>query len=373
MSQSAEDASGRLAGRVVRRLVLRARARQGVSRVRTSFWPIVQAAAAAGTAYLLSGWLLGHAQPFFAAIAAWACLGFTLDRDVRKIAEVAFGVTVGVGVGDLVVQLIGSGWWQLSTVLVVAAVLARFVDRGAVLAAQAGTQAIVVVGLPSLTGGPFGRAGDALVGGAVALAVALLTPADPRRGVRTLGNVATTALASVVELAAGAVRAGDEDGLHAALVRARTADPALSEWLDRAQHAVEQARVSVNRVHRDDLERLGAQAVLVERAMRTVRVLVRRAPYELRNASAADRAALADLLDRYAAGVRLLASAVTTGQDAAVARTTLTDLAGSLDPHATTQDWGTQALVLLLRSPVVDVLEAAGAGPREAREALGEL
>ncbi|RZS62178.1 uncharacterized membrane protein YgaE (UPF0421/DUF939 family) [Xylanimonas ulmi] len=362
----------RLAGRVVRRLVLRARARQGVSRVRTSFWPIVQAAAAAGLAYLLGGWLLGHEQPFFAAIAAWACLGFTFDRDVRKIAEVALGVTVGVAVGDLVVQLIGSGWWQLSTVLVVAAVLARFVDRGAVLAAQAGTQAIVVVGLPSLTGGPFGRAGDAMVGGAVALAVALLTPTDPRRGLRTLGNVATTALAAVVELAAGAVRAADADGLAAALVRARASDPALSEWLERVQHASEQARVSINRVHRDELERLGAQAVLVERAMRTVRVLVRRAPFELRHASAPERAVLADLLDRFAAGVRLLAAAVSTGQDAAVARSTLTELAGALDPHETS-DWGVRALVVLLRSPVVDVLEAAGAGPQEARAALGDL
>ncbi|QAY71718.1 hypothetical protein ET471_03520 [Xylanimonas protaetiae] len=362
-----------MARRVVRRVVLRARARQGYSRVRASFWPLLQAAAAAGAAYLLAGWVFGHAQPFFASIAAWACLGFSFDRDLRKIAEVAFGVTVGLAVGDLVVRLIGSGWWQLSTVLVVAAVVARFVDRGAVLAAQAGTQAIVIVGLPSLTGGPFGRAADAMVGGAVALAFALLTPTDPRRRLRTLGTVATTALATVVEQAATAARGADEDGLEAALVRARAADPALHEFLDRVHSASEQARVTVNRVHREELRRLENQAVLVERAMRSVRVLVRRAPYGLQHASATERGVLADLLDRYAAGVRQLASAIETGQDAVAARGTLTEVARDADPHEAAADWGIQSLVLLLRSPVVDVLEAAGAAPDAARAALHEL
>ena len=366
-------AGSHLARRVVRGLVLRARLRQGYSRVRIAFWPILQAAVAAGVAFLVAGWVFGHAQPFFASIAAWACLGFSFDRDLRKIAEVAFGVTVGLAIGDLVVRLIGSGWWQLSTVLVVAAVVARFIDRGAVLTAQAGTQAIVITGFPALTGGPFGRSADALVGGVVALAFALLTPTDPRRRLRTLGTVATTALADVVERAAAAVRAGDEDGLEAALVRARAADPALHEWLDRVRSASEQARVSVNRVHRDELARLENQAVLVERTMRSVRVLVRRAPYGILHASPEERGMLADLLDRYAAGVRQLASAVQTGQDAVAARGTLTEVARDADPHEAADDWGIQSLVLLLRSPVVDLLEAAGVAPDVARASLHDL
>ncbi len=363
----------RLAHGVVRRVVLRARARQGFSRVRTSFWPLLQAAAAAGIAYVLAGWLLGHEQPFFAAIAAWACLGFSFERDLRKIAEVALGVTFGVGVGDVVVRIIGSGWWQLSTVLVVAALLARFVDRGAVLAAQAGTQAIVVVGLPSLTGGPLGRAGDALMGGAVALAIALLTPGDPRRTVRRLGTTATTALAIVVEQTAAAARVGDADALEAALVRARAADPALQEWLDRVRHANDQARVSVNRVHRDELQRLENQAVLVDRAMRSIRVLVRRAPVGVDGAPPPERAVLADLLSRFAAGTRELASAVERGVDPAAARHTLTGLARDADPREAAEHWGIQSLVLLLRSPVVDLLEATGVGAADARATLRDL
>ncbi|PZR51683.1 hypothetical protein DNL40_15395 [Xylanimonas oleitrophica] len=362
-----------MAGTVVRSLVLRARARQGWARVRASFWPIVQASLAAGVAYGIGHYVLGHAQPFFAAIAAWVCLGFSFERDLRKIAEVALGVAVGVGMGDLVVHLIGSGWWQLVSVVLVSALLARFIDRGAVLATQAGTQAVVVVGLPSLMDGAIGRWTDALVGGLVALLVALLTPGDPRRGLRTLGTNATNALAATVEMLATAVRDGDEKGMHAALVRGRAADPALTEWLDRAHAAADQARVNVNRVHREELVRLEEQAVLVERAMRSVRVLARRAPSGLRRADPQDRARLADLLDRYAAGLRLLTSAVATGQDPATARETLLELAHDADPRAAADDWNVQALVLLLRSPVVDALEAAGVDPDEARAALTEL
>ncbi len=374
-AQPADDVhpASRLAGAVVRRLVVRARVRQGVARVRASFWPILQAGLAAAIAYWLGRVVLGHESPFFAAIAAWACLGFTFEREVRRIAEVALGVTLGVAAGDLVVNLIGSGWWQLSTVLVVSALLARFIDRGAVLTTQAGTQAIVIVGLPSITGGPFGRAADVMVGGAVALIIALLTPGDPRRRLRTLGGAATAALADVVAKAAAAVRNGDEEGLEAALVQARACDPELAEWQDRTRHATTQARVSVNRVHRDELERLGAQAVLVDRAMRTVRVLLRRAPFGVSHASPEDLATLADLLDRFAAGTRELAASVSTGSGAVVARTTLTALAADTDPREAADDWGVQALVLLLRSPVVDLLEAAGATPAEARAPFTEL
>ena len=52
----------------------------------------------------------------------------------------------------------------------------------------------------------------------------------------------------------------------------------------------------------------------------------------------------------------------------------LIDLAGTLDPYALApEDWQAQSLVLLLRSLVVDLLEAAGASPQDARAALPEL
>jgi len=151
------------------RVLLEARFRQGRARGRSSWYPIVQAAVAVAVSAAIGRYALGHQYPFFAPVAAWVCLGFSADRKIRKVAELAVGVALGVGLGDVVVRLIGSGPWQVALVLLVAATTARFLDRGVTFTTQAGVQALVIVGLPSLgaSGGGFGRWTDAAVGGAV--------------------------------------------------------------------------------------------------------------------------------------------------------------------------------------------------------------
>lgn len=367
-------AAGDLARSALRRLVVAARVRQGWSRVRAGFWPIVQASLAAGLAYAVGHHVLGHQAPFFAPVCAWVCLGFSMDRQVRKVAELAVGVAVGVGLGDFVVHLIGSGWWQVALVLAVSALLARFIDRGPLLATQAGVQAIVIVGLPALssTGSPLGRWQDAVVGGLVALLVAVLTPGDPRRRPRALGAEATVELAQTLEVLARGLRRGDAEDVSAALVRGRASEPALDEWRSTASSARELARVSVGRVHRDDLAELERQAVLVDRAMRGTRVLARRALAVA--ADTHDLRPVADLVSRFAEGARSLATAIGAGHDTAAAREVLLVAARAADPVTVgAGDWQVQSLVVLLRSPLVDALEAAGASPQEARDALTEL
>ncbi|SKC40269.1 FUSC family protein [Krasilnikoviella flava] len=393
--------AGDVARAALRTLPRRIRVRQGISRVRVSFWPVVQAALAAGVAYGLATVVLGHTQPFFAAIAAWVCLGFSFDRELRKVAEVATGVALGVALGDLMVHVIGSGWWQIAVVMGVSALIARFVDRGPLLTIQAGVQAGVVVGLPAsvAANGAFGRWTDALVGGGVALLVALLTPGDPRRRIRALAQEATRELALTLESVARGLRDGDPDELAAALVRGRAAEKVLEDWHDVATKSDEIARVSVNRVLRAEITRLAAQAVLVDRAMRTVRVLARRTPATLRSLGMLEddgdhRVAavslsgnlpppptvdpvadpVADLVVRLAHGVRLLAAALGTGTGMAQARDALLEVARDTDPRTLgAGHWQVQSLVLLLRSPVVDLLEAAGLPPEEARDALPEM
>lgn len=368
--------AGEAARTAVRSTIRRVRARQGWARVRTGLWPVVQASVAAGVAYGFAQLVLGHAQPFFAAVAAWVCLGFSFDRELRRVAEVAVGVAVGVAMGDLVVHLIGSGWWQLTLVLLVSALVARFIDRGALLTTQAGVQAIVVVGLPAAsvaTGGALGRWTDALVGGGVALAVALLTPGDPRRRLRALASQATGELADTLEVLAHGLRERDPDHLATALVRGRASEPVLADWQDTARHAAELARVSVNRVHRTEIRRLAGQAVLVDRAMRSVRVLARRAPTVVR-AGGPELDGVAGLVERYGAGVRSLAAALAAGDVPASVRAELAAVAADADPRRLAEgNWQAQSLVLLLRSPVVDTLEAAGLSPAEARDALPEI
>ena len=152
------------------RLVARVRVRQGLDRVRAAWFPILQASVAAGIAFGIGRYGLGHEYPFFAPICAWIALGFSADRSLRRVAEIAVGVAIGVGLGDALVHVIGTGLWQVAVVLFVAAILARLVDRGALLTTQAGVQAMVIVGLPTLAagGGALGRWTDALVGGSVA-------------------------------------------------------------------------------------------------------------------------------------------------------------------------------------------------------------
>ena len=366
----AADAHPYLASAAVRTLLRRTRIRQGLVRARVGLVPIGQAALAAAASYAFAFYVLRHHQPFFAPIAAWACLGFTAQRNVRQVSELAVAVGLGVGAGDLVVHWIGTGWWQVALVLLVAAVVARIIGPGALLTMQAGTQAIVIVGLPAASGGPLGRWTDALVGGAFAFLVAVLSPSDIRRRPRALAVQATTELAETLELVARGMRTHDDEALATALVRGRASEPVLAEWLTSARGAAELARVSVGRPWRDELARLESQAVLVERAMRTVRVLARRAPSVVDH----DLTAVADLTDRFAAGVRLLTNAVGSGGDLAPARRLLADVAAATDPRTVgIGGWHVQALVLLLRSPLVDTLQAAGATPEEARASLPEL
>src|SRR5699024_5901703 len=155
-----------------------------------------------------------------APIAAWVCRGFSPSRQIRKVAELAVGVSLGVAFGELVAHLLGTGPLQIVAVIVIASLLARFVDRGAMLTVQAGVQGIVIVALPAIgtADGAAGRWIDALIGGAFALAVAALTPGDARRRARQLAAAGTSDLAHVLRLLARGVRTGDEQAIRDSLV-----------------------------------------------------------------------------------------------------------------------------------------------------------
>ncbi|GIG41054.1 hypothetical protein Cph01nite_28160 [Cellulomonas phragmiteti] len=362
-----------LTSQALLRLHLGSRVRAGWARVRASWALILQASLAAGIAYGIGQHVFGHEMPFFAPVAAWLALGFSRDRSMRRVAELAGGVAIGVAAGDLVVHVIGSGLWQMSLVLAGSALVGRFLDRGALLTTQAGVQAIVIVGLPQIGGGPFGRWIDAVIGGLVALAFALLTPTDPRRHPRTLARAAVQELATVLHGLARGLRSGSVEDVEAALLTGRASQPALDEWRDSARSAAELVRLApAHRRHRAELDRSVDEAVLLDRAMRNARVLVRRSVAAVDEGHVAP--ALGDAVASAARATDDLAAALGAGHDPRAARDALHALAATLDPHVLVpDDWKSQSLVLLLRSLVVDLLEAARATPAEARTALPEL
>jgi len=367
-------------------LVLRARARQGWGRVRRAAVPVLLASIAAGAAYAAARYGLGHQYPFFAPVAAWIALGFSADRNLRRVAEMAIGVAVGVLAGDLLVHQIGTGPVQVAVVLAAAVLVARFLDRGDLLAVQAGVQAMIVVVLPaSGTSGPLERWLDALVGGVMALVVAALSPQDPRRRVRAVAEEAMSEIAEVLRTLAGGLRTQDPAAVRRALLRGRASQPVLDTWRSAAVSARQTARLSpAFRRHRDELAAQVASAALADRAMRNARVLARRAetvvarpPADATGArAAADALApLADAVDLACRGADELGLALSTGSATATARRTLAEAAARTDPWRLVPggDLHAQGLVLLLRSLVVDLAETAGADPEAARATLPEI
>ncbi len=366
-------------------LVLRARARQGWGRVRRAAVPVLLASIAAGAAYAAARYGLGHQYPFFAPVAAWIALGFSADRNLRRVAELAIGVAVGVLAGDQLVHRIGTGPAQVAVVLAAAVLIARFLDRGDLLAIQAGVQAMIVVVLPaSGTSGPLDRWLDALVGGVMALVVAALSPQDPRRRVRAVAEEAMSEIAEVLRTLAEGLRTRETATVRRALLRGRASQPVLDTWRSAAVSARQTARLSpAFRRHRDELAAQVASATMADRAMRNARVLARRAESVVGRAPAAGASGpVADLLDPLADAVDLVRRgadevgvALSTGSGTEAARRTLAEAASRTDPWRLVPggDLHAQGLVLLLRSLVVDLAETAGADPEVARATLPEI
>lgn len=373
MTSTTPAPSGHRPGRVV----LEARVRQGSKRARAALPSTVQAAVAGAIAFSIAHYWIGHPYPFFAPVCAWVVLGFSMDRSLRRVGELAIGVTLGVGLGDLLGHLLGSGWWQISLVLVISATIARFVDRGQVLTMQAGSQAIVLVGLPAgaVSGGPTGRWLDAVIGGALAFLVAVLTPHDPRRHPRALARHALEELAGVLHVLGRGLRERAPLDVEEALARARLTQPVLDEWRESAGSASELARVAPAAYrHRDELAVLRTTSVLVDRAVRNARVLARRCLTAVEMDPPLDTALLGDRIEHLARTADELAAALGSGRSPARAAGLAHEVAAGLDPFVVAPaDWQVQALVLLARSLTVDLLEASGVGEREARAALPEL
>ncbi|WP_406816080.1 FUSC family protein [Mycobacterium sp. M23085] len=164
-------------------------ARAGTKRLRMVWFNLVQTAVAAGLSWYLAHDVLAHPQPFFAPIAAAVSLSTSNVLRGQRAVQMMIGVTLGIGVGSLVQDLLGPG----DVPIAVAAALALgaavfigggFIGHGMMFANQTVVSAILVLAL--YRGGVgLERIFDALIGGAVAIVFAvLLFPADPRKVLR---------------------------------------------------------------------------------------------------------------------------------------------------------------------------------------------
>ena len=209
----------------------RASARTRTDRLRHAGRSVLQATLAATVAWLLATELVGHQAPFFAPVSAMITLGLTQGQRGRRAVEVVLGVTLGIAIADLLVILLGTGWWQLAVVVSFAMTVALLLGSGDMFAQQAAVSAALVATLqPPDDGVSFARAVDALIGGGVALAVsALVFPVHPVRLVRHAAEPVLSELAGVLDDVAAALAARDRDGVQAALERGRAIDDLARE------------------------------------------------------------------------------------------------------------------------------------------------
>jgi uncharacterized membrane protein YgaE (UPF0421/DUF939 family) len=339
--------------------------RDSWARVRAGAWGAGQCGAAAALAWAFSTEVLGHTRPFFASVAAVVSLGLTAGGRLRRTAELSAGVALGVAVGDLWVGLFGQGIWQIGVVVFLALIAAVAINGGGLAVTQSAIQAVFVVALPRTPNSGFHRWQDAVVGGAVALAMAALLPPDPWKPAMRLRSAYLADLAGVLHDTAEAIRTGSSAMAAEALGRGRMLEPVLAHWENALETGREVQRISPLRRKGDDM----GDARLVPgltRATRNLRVLVRRVTVALETGDALP-AALPELLDD-------LGSFIDPATAAGDAVAPIIILAARLDPVTLgAKTLSGQVVVAQLRVAVVDLLEGLGLDHDRAREALPTL
>jgi len=344
----------------------RKRLTDSFERLRSSALPIVQCALAAGLAWWVAKDLVGHQQPFFAPIAAVVSLGLGLGARLRRSVELVCGVTVGIGVGDLLVSLIGSGPWQIALVVTIAMSTAVALNSGPIFAMQAGNSAVLVATLlpPGGTGGPD-RMVDALVGGLTGIAVVAMIPTHPvRRARRNAAEVLATASEVLRKVETGLVE-NNPKPIEDALKQARATQPAIDTMRTHLKGGREISRISpLYWNSRGRLAVLTAAADPIDHAMRNIRVLARRSLTLVRDDEILDPrlvqrfAEVADAVDVLRAMV--LAEPGEQPDQAEAARV-LRSIAKKMDPDLIAGA-GVSATVVFaqMRSLIVDLLQTAG-------------
>src|SRR3954454_17235771 len=139
---------------------------------------ILQTAVAALAAWYLSVALLPDPQPLFACIATVICLGASHGAHRQRALHLVAGVVLGLAIADAIVHVIGTGAPQLAVLVILAMSAAVLLNGSEMVISEAAVSAMLLV---MTSAGSFSpnRVLEAMIGGAVALGIALLFSPDP--------------------------------------------------------------------------------------------------------------------------------------------------------------------------------------------------
>ncbi len=248
-----------------------------LQRLRATAPYLAQAALATALAWLVATELVGHRSPFFAPISALLVLGLSAGQRGRRAVETAVGVALGIFIGDVLVNLIGGGTWQLIVIVPLAMTTAVLLGGSAAVVTQTGVSAVLVVVLEQPEGFSFTRSVDVLVGAASALLFSFVVlPIDPLRLVRTAAQPILGEMAGTLEDVAHALETRQREDAVGALRRARAADPLAHSFEEALAAGRETAVASLpRRGALTTLETYGQAGAQLDLAVRNVRVIAR--------------------------------------------------------------------------------------------------
>lgn len=348
------------------RAVVRAR----TARWRSKRWHVAQAAIAAGVAWFIADGLLHHSQPVFAPIAAVVSLGTSYGQRLRRVTEITIGVAIGVLLGDVLVEFLGSGALQLTLIVALAMSAALLFNFGQLFINQAAVQSIFVATILPSSGGAFTRWTDALIGGGVALAAASIVPAAPLRRPREQAAVVVQKISALLRAAAQVMLEGEGDHGYAVLAEARATDSLIVELQAAAEEGMAVVASSPFRIrHRQHVRHMADLVEPLDRAMRTTRVLVRQVAVAARRARQVP-ASYASLALDLADAADQVAEELASDRLAEAARPALIAVGQASGSVERSEVINAEVILAQLRSLVVDLLVMTGMDQLDATDSL---
>jgi uncharacterized membrane protein YgaE (UPF0421/DUF939 family) len=342
-------------------------------RLRASWRTFAQAAIAIGGSWLVATVVLGYTAPFFAPIAAVIVLNSPARRG-RRALEIVVGVAVGIAIADLFVLAIGTGWWQLALVSVLAMSVVTAAGGGPLIVTQATVAAILVVTLqpPTVDLIPH-RFIHAVIGGTVALAATSLLPVAPDRQLGRAAAPVIHALVRTLAEVADALHRGDEGAAVQALEHARALDQQVAQLRESVEVAHETARLApLRRGHRGLVDVYADAVGQLDLAVRNTRVLGRAVVALLQqDAGEPPPPELGDAVLDLADAVRALGAQLVEGAPADATRRYASAAAARTRPlYADGRALATSRVVGQIRSAGIDLLRGSGLDLDDAQRTL---
>ncbi|RKR91487.1 uncharacterized membrane protein YgaE (UPF0421/DUF939 family) [Micromonospora pisi] len=253
--------------------------RRRVQDLRDTSLIAVQAAVAAGLAWLFTHDLMGNPVPVFAPVTAISTLAVSLNGRVRRTFELLIGIAIGVAVGDLLVQGIGVGSAQIALIVALAILFATLLGGGVAVLTQAASTAVLLVAFqPQMTDPVVPRFMEALIGGGTGLVVAtLLIPLNPMRAVDRAAKAVFEAVTGELLESAAAMADRDPVRAGAALDRLSRVRGYLSDLEDALRSGRETVRFAPLRWRqRRAILRYSASLPYIDKTVHDTGTLVRR-------------------------------------------------------------------------------------------------